>query len=130
MSGNLIDTNVIVKLLNGNAEADKLFDSLEEVHVSVITVGELIYGAQKSTRKVENIALFENFISEYPIVPITSEISRVYGKIKAELVRKGVNIPENDLWIAATAMSNDYRLVTYDQHFSGISRLKLFEQEI
>jgi tRNA(fMet)-specific endonuclease VapC len=130
MSGNLIDTNVIVKLLNGNAEADKLFDSLDEVHVSVITVGELIYGAHKSTRKVENLALFENLISEYPIVPITFEISRVYGKIKAELVSKGVNIPENDLWIAATAISNDYRLVTYDQHFSGISRLKLFEQEI
>jgi tRNA(fMet)-specific endonuclease VapC len=130
MSGNLIDTNVIVKLLNGNAEADKLFDSLDEVHVSVITVGELIYGAHKSTRKVENLALFENLISEYPIVPITFEISRVYGKIKAELVSKGVNIPENDLWIAATAISNDYHLVTYDQYFSGISRLKLFEQEI
>jgi predicted nucleic acid-binding protein len=45
MSGSLIDTNVIIKVLNGNAEAVNLFDSLENVYISVITVGELIYGA-------------------------------------------------------------------------------------
>jgi tRNA(fMet)-specific endonuclease VapC len=125
MSGNLVDTNVIVKLLNGNAEAEKLFDSLGEVYLSVITVGELIYGAQKSTRKEENIKLFGNFISEYPIISINPDISRTYGKIKAELVSNGINIPENDLWIAATAVINDYRLITYDKHFSSISRLRL-----
>jgi tRNA(fMet)-specific endonuclease VapC len=95
----------------------------------LLLLGELIYGAQKSSRKVENITLFESFIAEYPIVSINFEISRIYGEIKSELVCKGINIPENDLWIAATTIGNDYRLVTYDRHFSGISQLRLFEQE-
>jgi tRNA(fMet)-specific endonuclease VapC len=89
-------------------------------------LGELIYGAQKSSRKRENIELFENFLSEYSIIEINDEISRLYGEIKAELVSKGINIPENDLWIAATAIYKDFCLVTFDQHFSGISRLRLY----
>ena len=123
MSGNLVDTNVIIKVLNGNIEAVELFDSLDKVCFSVITVGELMYGAQKSSRKDENIALFESFISEYPIVNIDENISRIYGEIKVELVGKGINIPENDLWIAATAICKDLRLVSFDQHFKNISQL-------
>lgn len=129
MSGSLIDTNVIIKVLNGNTEAVNLFDSLEDVYISVITVGELVYGAQKSSRKSENMTLFESFLSEYPIVEINNKISRIYGEIKAELVSKGINIPENDLWIAAIAICNEYSLVTFDQHFENISKLRLVGRE-
>jgi tRNA(fMet)-specific endonuclease VapC len=125
MSGSLVDTNVVIKVLNGNDAAVKLFDSLDEVYISAITVGELIYGAWKSSRKNENIMLFESFLSEYPLIAVSDDISRIYGEIKAELVFKGINIPENDLWIAATAIFNNYSLVTFDQHFRSISKLRL-----
>jgi predicted nucleic acid-binding protein len=128
MSGSLVDTNIIIKVLNGNDEAVELFDSLDEIYISVITVGELIYGAYKSSRKRENISLFESFLSEYPLIAVNDEISRIYGEIKAELVVKGINIPENDLWIAATAIFNNFSLVTFDQHFNNISKLRLLER--
>jgi tRNA(fMet)-specific endonuclease VapC len=128
MSGSLVDTNIIIKVLNGNDEAVELFDSLDEIYISVITVGELIYGAYKSSRKRENISLFESFLSEYPLIAVNDEISRIYGEIKAELVVKGINIPENDLWIAAIAIFNNFSLVTFDQHFNNISKLRLLER--
>lgn len=46
MSGSLIDTNIIIKLLNGDQKAVELFDSLDGIHISVITAGKLFYGAK------------------------------------------------------------------------------------
>jgi len=54
MNGCLIDTNVIVRLLNGDMETLKLFQSLEGISISCITVGELMYGTLKSAKKAEN----------------------------------------------------------------------------
>ena len=44
MNGNLVDTNVIIKMLNGDPEAIRIFDSLDNIYISVITAGELYYG--------------------------------------------------------------------------------------
>lgn len=125
MSGNLIDTNVIIKLLNGNQEVAKLMNSLDQINISVVSAGELYYGAQKSSRIEQNMNLFKEFISEFPIIDIDEDISYTYAIIKAGLVQKGINIPENDLWIAATALFNNYSLVTYDEHFKNIDGLQI-----
>jgi predicted nucleic acid-binding protein len=57
MNGNLVDTNVIIKMLNGDPEAIRIFDSLDNIHISVITAGELFYGANKSSQTAENMKL-------------------------------------------------------------------------
>lgn len=125
MNGNLVDTNVIIKLLNGDAEAVQIFDSLEHIHISVITAGELFYGAQKSTQFNENMKLFKDFLNEYPVIGIDEKTSEIYGEIKAGLVKAGRNIPENDLWIAATAVQHDSTVVSFDAHFKNINGLKV-----
>jgi tRNA(fMet)-specific endonuclease VapC len=124
MSGNLIDTNIVIKLLNGDPSVSALFDTLEDVHLSVITVGELMYGANKSSRRDSNTKLFCDFIAEYRVLGINAKVAETYGRIKHSLVRKGVNIPENDIWIAAIAVNSDMRLITGDSHFAGISELQ------
>lgn len=48
-----------------------------------------------------------------------------YTTIFSELRAKGILIPSNDMWIAAQAIENDLTLVTFDQHFKGITGLKL-----
>ena len=125
MSGSIIDTNVIIKLLNGDNTTADLFDSLSDIHISVITAGELFYGAQKSSRMDENVMLFRSFLSEFPLVEIDEGASEVYGQIKANLVKRGVNIPENDIWIAAVAINRNFELVTYDEHFKNINDLRI-----
>ena len=48
-----------------------------------------------------------------------------YGVIKESLRAKGRPIPENDIWIAASAQRHDLILVTRDEHFAEIADLKL-----
>jgi tRNA(fMet)-specific endonuclease VapC len=123
MNGNLIDTNIVIKLLNGDQKTIDMFDILENIKISSITAGELYYGAQKSSRVKENMELFNGFLSEYPILEVDERVSHVYGEVKTKLVKAGINIPENDIWIAATAISNELTLITYDEHFKKIDGL-------
>ena len=124
MSGSLIDTNVIVKLMNGDQKTIQIFETLDDIYISAITAGELLYGAKKSSRSMENLSLFHKFLSEYIVLTVDKEVSNSYADIKLQLVKKGVNIPENDLWIAAVAINSDLTLFTYDKHFDSIEGLK------
>jgi len=125
MSGRLIDTNVIIKFLNGNEKALKILNEADELFISVITIGELYYGVYKSKRVKENIQIISNFLSEQRFLDIDEKVSKKYGEIKCQLVKKGINIPENDLWISSTAIANNLSLATFDTHFSHIDGLHL-----
>jgi tRNA(fMet)-specific endonuclease VapC len=124
MSGNLIDTNIVIKLLSGDPRVSELFDTLDDVHLSVFTVGELMYVANKSSERESNLKLFNDFIGEYHILGVNAQASEVYAKIKHDMIRDGINIPENDIWIAAVAINSDMCLITGDNHFAGISELQ------
>ena len=53
------------------------------------------------------------------------EIAQMYGKVKSELKAKGRPIPENDIWIAATALAAKLSLVTADSDFEHVDGLLL-----
>jgi len=120
MNGSAIDTNVIIKFLNGDEKARQIFDENQEIAIPVTVVGELIFGACKSARRQENLELFNDFISQYDILPIDKTVAKIYGEVKAKLAIKGINLPENDIWIAATAKANDYNVISFDAHFAHI----------
>jgi len=50
----LVDTNVIIRLLNSDQRSVELFDIADEINIPVIVAGELFYGAENSTKKQEN----------------------------------------------------------------------------
>ena len=126
MNGNyVVDTNVIIKMLKADERAVELFEQAEKVDIPVIVAGELIYGAENSTRKQENLNIFSDFLSQYNIIEVDLQIAQVYGEIKAQLKRDGLTIPENDIWIAATAKTKHYTLLTFDGHFSQINGLNV-----
>jgi tRNA(fMet)-specific endonuclease VapC len=126
MSGSLLDTNVIIKLLNGDGETVKFLDNTNGIfYIPCITVGELYYGANKSKQKNNNIRLFNEFVSEYPILDINKNTAEVYGIVKHNLLKIGFTIPENDLWIASIAIENGLVLISYDKHFMNIENLRL-----
>ena len=121
----LVDTNVIIRLLYSDERSVELFDMADEVYIPVIVAGELYYGAENSTKEQENKQLFSDFISQYNVVDIDLPITKVYGEIKTQLKSSGLTIPENDLWIAATAMHHQLTLITFDNHFSNINGLQV-----
>jgi len=126
MSGNLLDTSVIIGVMRGDAEAIDLLDSLgNDIFIPVIAIGELLYGANKSTKVVENTKNVKEMASKFEILRIDDEVAEAYGQIKNELSTAGNKLPENDIWIAATAKKYGLTLATFDNHFKRISNLEI-----
>ena len=123
MNGKLVDTNVIIRFLKGQTELFSLFDDMENLYVSSISVGELMYGAELSQKKDNNSAGYYSFCEQMKVLNVDMEIAKRYGKIKSVLKLKGRPIPENDIWIAATALTANLSLVTADSDFENIPDL-------
>ncbi len=125
MNGSLLDTNAIIKCIQGDPKAESMFERLlSPIFIPATVVGELYFGAYKSKRYAENIALLQAFIACYEILPITPTVADKYGELKASLSRRGINLPENDIWIASCALYNGLFLATFDSHFSLIEELR------
>jgi len=125
MNGNyLIDSNAIIDYLRGkNSFLVDLIQN-QSVFVSVIVIGELFYGAENAIQIKKHLSQINEFVSKITIVEVTIETSKIYGKIRANLKKQGTPIPENDIWIAAIALQNNYTLVTNDKHFKNVKNIK------
>jgi tRNA(fMet)-specific endonuclease VapC len=126
MTGSIIDTNVIIKMLHGDSDAIALLHKIEKAYVSITIKGELYYGASKSARRESNMELFRKTLAQYETLSLDNDLIAVsYGLIKSDLEKKGKKIPENDIWIAATAQVYGLSVATFDHHFTYIDRLQL-----
>lgn len=104
------------------------FDKLQrgEAVLSVITYGELLFGAYKSTTSARAIQVIEEFGSLFDIIPVSVEAGRAYGIIRADLEARGQVIGGNDLWIAAQARASGLILVTgNEREFSRVAGLQI-----
>ena len=127
MSGRnyLLDTNIIVDLFQGNEKTRHQIEEVKETIISVITLGELYYGAENSQRKEKHLKELIKFNKICKVIEIDNQIAKRYGMIKKELKKIGKPIPENDIWIAATTIEHKLTIITKDRHFSLIDGIKL-----
>ena len=125
MNGKLVDTNVIIRFFKGETELFPLFDELDNLYVSSISVGELMYGAELYKRSDFNRDNYFCFCEQMKVIAPDLEIAKSYGKIKASLKAKGKPIPENDIWIAATCHAAGLTLVTADSDFDFIDEIRV-----
>ncbi len=104
----LLDTNICIYIIK--QKPPKVFEKFQtlnpsDVGVSSITVAELEYGAYKSQRREQNRAALNQFLIPLEILPFDERATQTYGKIRAELERKGIVIGSMDMLIASQAMS-------------------------
>ncbi len=96
------------------------------IYISSITTSELCYGVNKSQKVRENTKRLEEFLNPFTIISYGENASLCYGKIRANLERKGNIIGSLDMLIAAHALSEDLTLVTNNtKEFSRIETLKV-----
>ena len=114
----LLDTNMLVYARNRKTPVAARLDQAWEqgdVVTSLLVVGELIYGVEKSLRREGNLAAVEQQLAMLDgILPLTDAIVRRFGRLKAEMGRQGVIKQDIDLHIAATAIEVGATLVTND----------------
>ena len=121
----LLDTNIIVAWLNGETVIADKIDKATEIHIPIIVLGELYYGAMNSTQVKKNINKIQNVAAHYNLLSIDEETTISYGNIKNSLRKKGRPIPENDIWIAAIAHRNKLIISTRDKHFNEIEGINI-----
>lgn len=119
----LLDTSIVIALFSDDDVVKEKLLLADEVFIPNIVIGELIYGAMKSGRSVENMNRVEEFIAENVVIGSNTETARRYGEIKFGLQQRGRSIPENDIWIAALALEHELSLVTRDEHFQEVIEL-------
>jgi tRNA(fMet)-specific endonuclease VapC len=121
----LLDTNIVIALFAGEVSIQQRLAEASEVFVPCIVLGELYYGARKSTRVTENLARIDEFVASSTVLPCGTATAQQYGDIKNTLRVKGRPIPENDIWIAAIAMQYQLTLVARDGHFHEVDGLRV-----
>lgn len=111
----MLDTNICIYLIkNRPIELKKKFNEYEvgEICISSIVVSELYFGVEKSQMVEKNKRALALFLSSLNIVNYDEKCAIEYGKIRAELERKGQVIGSLDMLIAAHAKSMGITLVT------------------
>jgi tRNA(fMet)-specific endonuclease VapC len=125
----LLDTNICIYVRRRKPEGVlRHLDRLKqgEAAISVITYGELLYGATKSAHREAALKGLREFVQLIPPLPLPENAGDVYGFIRAELESRGEVIGPNDLWIASHALASGLALVTNNEkEFRRIRGLKV-----
>jgi tRNA(fMet)-specific endonuclease VapC len=119
----LLDTNAIIALWANEPALLPLLNAASQIFVSSIVLGELYFGARKSTRAEVNVARIDDFVGHTAILPCDAITAKHYGRIRDLLRQRGRPIPDNDLWIAAIAEQYQLTLLTRDDHFKEVEGL-------
>ena len=124
----LLDTNIVIYVLKRRPKAVlEIFNrNAIRMAISSITLSELIYEAEKSPNVDKNLEAIEEFVSHLDVLPYDAKASQHYGQIKAALEKRGEIIGENDIHIAAHAISQGLILVTNNlREFKRVPNLAL-----
>ncbi|MGI0495566.1 type II toxin-antitoxin system VapC family toxin [Alkalinema pantanalense CENA528] len=119
------DTSAAVRFLNGDKTITERVLILPEVILPMVIVGELLFGAGNSTRPLQNLSRYHEFISACTVEPLGRETAAMYATTRLALKRKGRPIPMNDVWIAAQCLEHNWVLVTDDTDFDYVDGLML-----
>ena len=129
----LLDTNACIRALNGSSPALEARLRLlppSDIRLSAVTKAELLYGAFRSGRPAENLALLDRFWAPFVSLPFDDRCALQYGRIRSDLARVGGPIGPNDLLIASVARAHDLTLVTHNlREFSRVPDLSLEDWE-
>ena len=125
----MLDTNMIAYAKNRRPL--RVLDQLlrhepSEIAISSITMAELEYGIQNSSRPEQNRIALMMFLAGISILPFGADAALEYGAIRYKLKTRGIIIGGNDMLIAAHARSQGLTLVTHNtREFSRVDDLQI-----
>ena len=125
----LLDTCIIIPFLRGDQSsliALKNFD----FYMSIITHAELTYGINKSNKKESELSNYNKLIDilGIKIINLDSNSVNKFAEVKLYLNSTGQKLEDLDVFIAATALSENIPLATYNlKHFQRIPNLILYQ---
>ena len=125
----MLDTNICIYAIKNRPK--QVFEKIKEnlfcgLSISAITLAELEHGVEKSQYPDRNRAALLQFLSILEILPFDDDAAVEYGKICADLQRKGTPIGTMDMLIAGHARAEHIILVTNNtREFERVENLRL-----
>jgi len=125
----LLDTNAFSDLMREHPQLDARLAALapsDRVVICSVVRGEIRYGLERLPQGKRRKTLEEKaakLFAALPCEPVTENAGDHYAMIKFSRQQKGLSLDENDLWIAATALTLGAILITRDSDFQQIDGL-------
>jgi tRNA(fMet)-specific endonuclease VapC len=114
----MLDTNICIYIAKHNPPAVRerfARHAASELAISVITLGELRFGAEKSQSRERALATINQLAAAIEVMPVPESAGEHYGQIRASLQQQGQPIGNNDLWLASHARAEGWILVTNNE---------------
>jgi tRNA(fMet)-specific endonuclease VapC len=110
----MLDTNILIYTIKNRPKKvrEAFKEHAEYLTISTVSLGELIFGAEKSAQSARNLADVEALAARLEVAPFDSEAAIHFGQVRAELAKSGKIIGPYDLMIAGHARSRGLILVT------------------
>jgi len=124
----MLDTNMVIcTIKNKPTKIRETFKKhADQMCISSVTLMELIYGAERSSRPEENLKTIEGLAARLDVLPYEDEAAAHTGQIRADLAKVGKPIGPYDNMIAGHARSRGLILVTNNENeFKRVSGLRL-----
>lgn len=124
----LLDTDIFLYLLKDHQGVRAQIEMVgpENVFLSSISVGELYFGAFNSQRVESNLKDLKKNLEDKQILNFTRNTAKIFGRLRAELRKKGTPVSDFDLAIASIALHHECILATHNtRHFEKIPELTL-----
>lgn len=122
----LVDTGWIIRHLRGTRSYTRTLRRLgaECLAVSIITIAELYEGVFRAQDPEAAEKAVQTFLGDKTVLPVTEEVSRLFGRHRADLRRQNQLIGDLDLLIAATCLHHGLTLLTTNPgHFQRVPDL-------
>lgn len=124
----MLDTDTCIAIIKKHPLALKRLrgKSIGQVGVSSITLGELAFGAEKTSRPKDAHGALSEFLLALEIAGFDDQAAMRYGEVRASLARRGRPVDPLDTLIGSHAYALDVILVTHNmREFSQIGGLRL-----
>lgn len=128
----MLDTNLCVRVLRERPASlrDRFNAEASSLSISSVVLYELLYGAAKSARPIDNHKQVVEFSERLEVLDFDADAALHAGEIRAELERAGNTIGSYDLLIAGHARSRGLIVVTNKtREFGRVEGLRLEDWE-
>ena len=125
MKSVVLDTNLLIRLFEKQVSLPEDFKRYDGILLPATVIGEYRAGLFNTKRGEENKRKLAYYLSKSSVsaVPVTDQTAELYAKVYQALRREGTPIPQNDMWIAASALEHGADLATQDDHFRYVPLL-------